>query len=335
MEAVEARAVIKYLHKKGMTPKEIHEDMMKTFGDDCPSYSTVKKWAASFKRGKESFRDEPRSGRPKTGTSDDQVEAIHRMVVKDRRVTVRHVAKSLGISFGSVHRVLTDNLGMSKVSARWVPRTLSALQKLNRLEMSRALLARFQSDPDNFLKRFVTQDETWIHHVDPESKQQSKQVSSAGKVMASVFWDSEGIIMIDYLQRGKTINAEYYASKLRQLRAAIEEKRSGKLEAGVLLLQGNAAVHTAQVSVAAANECGFELLPHPSYSPDLAPSDFYLFPKLTSHLRGKRFDGDDAVINAVEAYLGPQDASFFHQGIAMLEQRWTKCIEVRGDYVEK
>ncbi|CAH1242186.1 SETMAR [Branchiostoma lanceolatum] len=195
--------------------------MAKTLGEDFPSHSTVKKWVANFKRGKESVKDDPRSGRPKTATSENEVEAIHRMIMNDRRVTIRHIEHSLGISYG-----------MSKLSARWVPRMLTRHQKLNRLEVSRSLLARFQSNPANFLKRFVTQDETWVHHFDPESKEQSKEwtkkgsqppkkfkrVASVGKVMASLFWDSEGVIMIDYLQKGQTINGllsmEYYASEL-------------------------------------------------------------------------------------------------------------------------
>ena len=104
---------------------------------------------------------------------------------------------------------------------------------------------------------------------------------------------------------------------------------------GLLLLQDNAPVHTAQVAVAEATKCGFELLPHPPYSPDLAPSDFYLFPKLKSHIRGRHFESDDDVIKAVESYLKDQNEAFYHEGIGMLEHRWTKCIEVKGDYVEK
>ena len=56
--------------------------------------------------------------------------------------------------------------------------------------------------------------------------------------MASVFWDSEGVLKIDYLQKGQTITGDYYTSELRQLMEAIKEKRRGKLHAGVLLLQG-------------------------------------------------------------------------------------------------
>ena len=56
--------IIKYLQKKELAPKNIHTDMTATLGDDAPALSTVKKWAAEFKRGRESLEDDPRSGRP-------------------------------------------------------------------------------------------------------------------------------------------------------------------------------------------------------------------------------------------------------------------------------
>jgi hypothetical protein len=84
-------------------------------------------------------------------------------------------------------------------------------------------------------------DVTWIHHYTPESKQQSKQwrkagcpapnktrsVPSAGNVMASVFWDAEGVVFIDYLEKGKTITREYYSNLLTKLDEKIHEKRPG------------------------------------------------------------------------------------------------------------
>ena len=77
MEKLEIRAVIKYVCKiKGMPPKEIHEDLMKTLGNEFPSYRTVKKWAAEFKRGKESVEDDGRSGRPKDSASDANVKGV-------------------------------------------------------------------------------------------------------------------------------------------------------------------------------------------------------------------------------------------------------------------
>ena len=92
-------------------------------------------------------------------------------------------------------------------------------------------MERFNKNKTDFVRRFITVDETWIHHYIPESKQQSKHwteagysalkktgsVPSAGKIMASVFWDAEGILFIDYLEKGKTISGEYYSYLLTRL----------------------------------------------------------------------------------------------------------------------
>ena len=102
-----------------------------------------------------------------------------------------------------------------------------------------------------------------------------KRVHSAGKVMASMFCEIQVLIMIDYLEQGRTINGTYNANKLRQ---EIARKRQGKLTRSVLLLQDNDPAHSSQVAMTAATECGFKILPHPPYSTDMAPSDFYLFP---------------------------------------------------------
>ena len=108
--------------------------------------------------------------------------------------------------------------------------------------------------------------------------------NTQGTVMASIFWDSEGGNMVNYLQEGHTINGAYYAEELRQLHPEIVKKRRGKLTQGVLLLQDNAPVHPSQVAV---TKCSFEVLPHPQYSPDLTASDFYLFPNLKTNLKTK------------------------------------------------
>ncbi|CAK9795997.1 Histone-lysine N-methyltransferase SETMAR [Anthophora plagiata] len=79
----------------------------------------------------------------------------------------------------------------------------------------------------------------------------------------------------------------------------------------------------------------FEILPHPPYSPDLAPSDFHLFPKLKTFLAGKRYQTNEEAIEAVNEYFCELEESHFRVGIEKLEKRWIKCIELRGDYVEK
>ena len=117
------------------------------------------------------------------------------------------------------------------------------------------------------------------------------------------------------------INGVYYAGKLRWLRQEIARKRRGKLSRGVLFLQNNAPAHTSQVVMTAATECGFEILPHPPYSLDMAPSDFYLFQNQKSHLGGTQYESNEGVIEAVNDYLGDQENAFYFEGIRKLEQR--------------
>ena len=124
------------------------------------------------------------------------------------------------------------------------------------------LLKQFRSK-DDFLLHLVTVDETWAHYYEPENKAQSRQwvgpgsprpkkfktQPSAGKVMATVFWDAKGIIMLDSLPLTSTISGVYYANLLDQLRTAIREKCQGKLSKVVLLQLDNASVHFCKVAM--------------------------------------------------------------------------------------
>ena len=112
------------------------------------------------------------------------------------------------------------------------------------------------------------------------------------------------MILIDYLEKGKTLNGDYNSDELRRLREEIKAKRRGKLRnKSMLLLQDNAPARTAQVAVDIASEFGFTILPHLPYSLNMAPSDFYLFSRLKDEIRGKRFDNDKHTLNAVEKFL--------------------------------
>ncbi|EYB85943.1 hypothetical protein Y032_0287g1428 [Ancylostoma ceylanicum] len=153
--------------------------------------------------------------------------------------------------------------------------------------------------------------------------------------MASVFWDAKGILLIDYLQEGNTVTEQYYASLLEKLKVADEEKRPGMLKEKILFLHDNAPAHSSAVAQQKLAKLRFEILPHPAYSPDLAPSDFHLFPKLKIFLAGRKFQSIQEVIEAVDGYFEDLEECHFRQGIEKLEKRWTKCIELRGDYVEK
>ena len=131
----------------------------------------------------------------------------------------------------------------------------------------------------NIMSQRIKLSRRWVR---PRPKKFKTQ-PSAGKVMATVFWDAKGVIMLDFLPKRSTITGVYYANLLDQLRTAICEKRRGKLSKGVLLQQDNVRVHTCKVAMDAVERNRYELIPHPAY--DLAPSDFFLFPNLKKYIR--------------------------------------------------
>ena len=102
----------------------------------------------------------------------------------------------------------------------------------------------------------------------------------------------------------------------------------------VLLHHDNARPHTAAATVETVQQLGFELLQHPPYSPDLAPSDYHIFSPLKEALRGRRFASDEEVKEAVHTWLREQPKNF-SAGIQKLVERYNKCIVLQGDYVEK
>ena len=162
-----------------------------------------------------------------------------------------------------------------------------------------------------------------------------KTQPSAGKMMATVFCDAKGVIMLDFLPKRSTITGVYYANLLDQLRTAIREKCRGKLSKGVLLQQDNARVHICKVAMDAVERKRYELIPHPTSSPDLAPSDFFLFPNLKKDIRGLHFRSDEEVVTAVEEWVNGKDPDFSISGLMALEHHWSKSITLEGDYIKK
>ena len=135
----------------------------------------------------------------------------------------------------------------------------------------------FRRDSNDFLSRLVSMDETWLYHYDPETKQQSMEwqhscsprskkfrvQKSARKVLASIFWDLGGILLINYLPKDQTINAEYYSSLLVQFKDILKEKRDGNFTKGFLSLHDNAPSHRALATQKKLAYLGFQCLDHP------------------------------------------------------------------------
>ena len=92
---------------------------------------------------------------------------------------------------------------------------------------------------------------------------------------------------------------------------------------------------SSMIAVHTSMQRGFKILPHPPYSPDLAPSDFFIFPSLKKHQKGQRFHSNEDVISAVEEWFESHPKSYYAQGLLKVKESWQKCVDMQGDYVEK
>ena len=349
MSAVEQRYAIKFCFKLGKSATETFDLLQLAYHEDSLSRARIFEWHKRFRDGREDVEDDEGRGRPNTSVNENTVGAVQQVLHDNPHLSVGKVAASVGISKGSCHSILKEELGLSRVCARWVPRLLTPEMKASTVASCEENLQRRFREGLAFLKKIVTGDESWVHFYDPLTKQQSslwkaatdptpvkgKAEKSAGKVLLVVFFDSEGILYHRYIPKGQTINAQLYIEILQTLRDQIARKRPHMAGGNWLLLHDNAPPHTARATLQFLGNNNIETLSHPPYSPDLAPSDFWLFPNLKMPLRGKRFPSDNELIGAADGVLRDLQKDGLLHVFEKWESRMRKCVELGGGYIEK
>ena len=225
--------------KIGISDTETFEMLKIAFREEAMGRTQTYEGWKRFKEGRNSVDDDPLSGRPSTSKTDDNVAKVREVIRSNRRLTVREVSEEVSISKTACHEILTENLGMHRIAAKFVPRLLTEDQKQNRVDVSQELLDR-ANDDDNVLKNIITGDKTWVYGYDVETKVQSsqwvsetsprpkkaRQVRSHVKVMLTAFFDSEGVVHYEFLPRDRTVNKVYYLEVMQRLREAVRKKKT-------------------------------------------------------------------------------------------------------------
>ncbi|KAJ4435135.1 hypothetical protein ANN_23711 [Periplaneta americana] len=263
--ACEVRSVIKFFNAQSIAPIEIHRQLCQVNGPNITSKQMVRSWCRQFSEGRQSVHDEERSGRPSL-INGDRVELVRQCIKENRRFTITELSNHFPqISRSLLHEIVTKHLLFKKC----VPAAVNALAAL------------------------------WISGQD---EIQTDTVGTESDVHGVL--GRKGILLIDFLPRGETVNADRYCETLRKLRRAIQNKRRGMLTAGVVLLQDNDRPHTARRTAAVFKEFGWELFHHPPYSPDLAPNDFHVFLHLKKfQSSGERFGNDEELKTSVTRWF--------------------------------
>lgn len=335
------RHILLFEFNRGAKAAEATRNICAVYGDNAIGESTARKWFSRFKEGHFDTSDTPRSGRP-SGFDEAR---LNRLIHNSPRQSTRELANLMNCDHSTIVRHL-HSMGKVQKSGVWVPHTLSQNNKNQRVAICASLLARHRLAREQhrpFLSCIVTGDEKWCLYTNIRKRKEwlspnkkatprTKACAHPQKIMLCIWWNSEGVLYYELLPRGESITANVYCQQLRRLADAIQEKQPTRLGA-VKLLHDNARPHSANLTKNTLQELGWEVIPHPPYSPDLAPSDFHLFRSLSNNLQGTSFPNEDALLTWLDDFFNSKPRDFYRRGIEKLVQRWQNVVNSEGEYI--
>lgn len=346
MEVQDQRIIIKFFVKSGKTGAEICNELKATLGESAMKPATIYKWVKRYQEGRESVEDDPREGRPSTSRNAENVKRIDQFLAADRRrVSTRQVAEALGMNRETVRIIITDDLKMRKLCCRVVPKVLTAEQKNTRVRV-----CEDWRDTDNeWLNRVITGDESWFYEYDPSNRRASmswmkkneprvkkaKMSKSKIKSLLIVFFDRRGIVHKEFVPEGRTVNGAFYLEVLKRLQARVRRVRPELHRSKSWILHhDDAPAHSCILVRDWIAKNGIITIEHPPYSPDLAPCDFFLFPKIKKDMKDHHWGSRDEVEAVTTRSLQGVTSEEFDQCFKQWQHRWKKCIRLNGEYFE-
>lgn len=328
------RSFLLYDYKSDMKAAESSRRINDAFGEDTVSERTAQEWFAKFRTGDFSVEDRERSGRP----SEVDRDLLCELLKDNPRQTARELGEKLGVHNTNVIRHLHE-LGMVHKLQQWVPHQLTESNRACRVDIAVSLLS--QRPTNAWLDSVVTGDEKWCLYVNERRRrawvkpdEQPPPLPKPGlhprKIMLCVWWNSRGVIHFELLPPNQTINAEYYCHQLERLADKLGNLRPPHRQ--VRFLHDNARPHVARQTRQKLLELQWEVLLHPPYSPDIAPSDYHLFRSLDNAIQGQQFADEVELNEWLANFFASKPREFYRDGIYGLPERWQKIIDNDGDY---
>lgn len=335
--------------KLGNTATSIHDDLSVVLSDSPPALSTISRWIQEFEKGRDSVKDKPRAGRKRSVVNEENAEAVRALVEADARCSISEMSDTLALSDTSIHRILHELLGYRKLCARWIPHLLNPDQKAKRVQCARDIIAMFPPNGPKRLTNVVTGDESWFSFRPRATKTQNmtwvakggrrSQVCRPGyssrKRLLTVFFYFAGPVAVDVMPEGATITGTYYAQQvLPKVFRFINSQRPTVGCSRLMLLHDNASAHkTGEVGETIIKN-HVTVLPHPPYSPDLAPCDFWLFREIKEKLADRKFERASDLSRAVWRELRSIPEDMYRKAFSDWLKRLQKCIDCGGEYFE-
>ena len=324
----------------GDTAATIEKDLITLYGDRAPKTTFIYKWKDAIRNGVTSFNDAPRPGRPSQYDETDRV--ILSILEEEPFSSVRSIASKLDLCRETVRIILKEKLGLQKFKCRWVPNILTQSHKDNRILCSRQMLGTI--DENGGVDGIITGDEAWFFFDNPSDGQWSKSPSEvrrnvnrtvkSQKVMVTIFWSVNGFHVIEVLPEGHTFDSEYFISLVKMLKKRIFPPKSKRWSKKIYLHLDNAPVHRSRATTTTAQKIGFCMLRHPPYSPDIAPSDFFLFGYIKEKLKNCHYGSTDRLMTAIYNIIDGIPPELIANVMRNWISRLHMVIESDGDYIE-
>lgn len=331
---------IKLCVKTGKSASETLARLQEAYGKHSMKKSSVFEWHRRFKEGREDVHDDARSGQPKTQRTKENVERVRTLLRSDGGLSVRMMAEELNMNRETVRQILTEDLGVGKISAETGPPVLTGDQKERRLRISCDLLKNEEA-----FGRVITGDETWCLQYDPETKRRRKTKDSPRpknartsrspfKTMLVCFFDRKGIVHYEFIEGGTTASQQCYLEILKRLQESVGRERPELWPDKWVLHHDNAPARDELSVRQFLDQNSIPKLDQPPHSPDLAPCEFWLFPKLKNALKGQRFDDISDIQRAVTKVLHSIPENEFQECFRQWRSRLEKCVTSQGGYFE-
>lgn len=333
-----------FCFKLGWSHQEARNALKLVFGDQIFHPSQTRRWYSAFQNGRTNLVDLQRAPKGRSGRSDNNIQTVRNLVQTDRSLTVAAIARQSGLPHSCVHCILKDDLHLSLRCAKLLPAVLTPRHIIERFNHSKAMLENVRAKP-SFLKKIVTMDESWVYQFDQELKRQKSQwltkedpcpvhprrMMSVKKCMLVTFFDHKGMIYMEFIHGG-TVDTPTFIGILTRYRAALRTTRPHLTRH---LHMDNAPAHGSKDTRLHLLFTGQKVVEHPALSPDLAPSDYWLFPRIKKAIRGIHFPSLDALENAVRQEVAMISAAEYREAIlTKWPMRWARCVHWNGDYFE-
>ncbi len=311
--------------------------------------TSLHKWIREFRAGRDCIVDHPRAPKMKRGRSAANIRKVESLVAQDRRITIKELSVKTRVASSTVQRILKKDLRLTKRCSTFVPAVLTDAHKERRKDVCN-FFTRLKCHNPRVFRNVITMDESWIYVWDPDKRvhcmewlrhgephpQTPRRTLATAKVMILTFFDSRGMIYYEYVQRPQTVNQQVFRAILRRFDAAYHRRRPHHTVRGRKFLHlDNAPAHNATLTIQLIQQLGWTRLPQPSYSPDLAPCDFWLYGRLKKNLKGVRFPSLEALKDAVSDELSLiTELEYRHCMLVSWPKRWQKCLQEQGNYFE-